>query len=152
MTENIYQAPESSTLIDEVRPTSLAGKWLALIGSLLLLGLPIGIISTILSTIELFQSITLYGAGDSKVMAAGISDALISTVLGTVVALPGAFLVSLSILVFRHRRPWVYRVSIMASIFTFLLFPVGTLIAIIILVRLIRNKQSYFLSLERALD
>ena len=149
MAENIYQAPESSTLVDELRPTSLAGKWLALIGSVLLLGLPIGIISTVISMIETFQSITLYGDGYPKVMAGGISQALISTVLGVIVALPGAFLVSLSILVFRHRRPWVYRVSVLASVFTFLLFPVGTLIAIIILVRLIRNKQSYFLSIER---
>ena len=35
-----------------------------------------------------FQQITLFGAGDPKIMAGGISSALITTVLGLVVAIP----------------------------------------------------------------
>ena len=38
--------------------------------------------------IQTFQVITLYGAGDPKVMAGGISQALVTTVLGLVVAIP----------------------------------------------------------------
>jgi biopolymer transport protein ExbB len=39
-----------------------------------------------------FQAITLYGAGDPKLMAGGISTALVTTVLGLVVAIPTVFL------------------------------------------------------------
>jgi biopolymer transport protein ExbB len=35
-----------------------------------------------------FQAITIYGAGDPKAMAGGISSALITTVLGLIVAIP----------------------------------------------------------------
>ena len=38
--------------------------------------------------IKTFQVITLYGAGDPKLMAGGISQALVTTVLGLVVAIP----------------------------------------------------------------
>jgi biopolymer transport protein ExbB len=38
--------------------------------------------------IQTFQVITLYGAGDPKLMAGGISQALVTTVQGLVVAIP----------------------------------------------------------------
>jgi biopolymer transport protein ExbB len=47
-----------------------------------------GLLGTVTGMIETFQSITLYGAGDPKVMAGGISQALMTTVLGIVAALP----------------------------------------------------------------
>ena len=83
-------------------------------------------------------------------MAGGISEALISTVLGLVVALPGAVLLVISILFFKHRRPWVFQVSIAAAVLTLLLFPIGTIVAIIILVKLLKNRDSYFLRKQAA--
>jgi biopolymer transport protein ExbB len=38
--------------------------------------------------IKTFQSITLFGAGDPRMMAGGISEALVTTVLGLIVAIP----------------------------------------------------------------
>jgi biopolymer transport protein ExbB len=38
--------------------------------------------------IQTFQAIVLFGSGDPKVMADGISEALVTTVLGLVVAIP----------------------------------------------------------------
>ena len=38
--------------------------------------------------IIVFQAITIYGAGDPKAMAGGISSALVTTVLGLIVAIP----------------------------------------------------------------
>jgi biopolymer transport protein ExbB len=38
--------------------------------------------------IATFQAITLFGTGDPKLMAGGISQALVTTVLGLVVAVP----------------------------------------------------------------
>jgi len=47
-----------------------------------------GLLGTVLGMIETFQSITLFGAGDPQLMAGGISQALVTTVCGLVVAIP----------------------------------------------------------------
>lgn len=51
-----------------------------------------GLLGTVIGMIETFQAITLFGAGDPKTMAGGISIALMTTVLGLVVAIPTTFL------------------------------------------------------------
>jgi len=52
----------------------------------------LGLLGTVTGMIITFQAITLYGAGDPKLMAGGISTALVTTVLGLVVAIPMVFL------------------------------------------------------------
>jgi biopolymer transport protein ExbB len=47
-----------------------------------------GLLGTVTGMIKTFQVITLYGAGDPKLMAGGISQALVTTVEGLVVAIP----------------------------------------------------------------
>jgi len=47
-----------------------------------------GLLGTVVGMINTFQAITLYGTGDPKLMAGGISQALMTTVLGLVVAIP----------------------------------------------------------------
>ena len=47
-----------------------------------------GLLGTVVGMIETFQSITLFGTGDPKLMAGGISMALITTVLGLLAAIP----------------------------------------------------------------
>ncbi len=51
-----------------------------------------GLLGTVVGMIETFQSITLFGAGDPKTMASGISTALMTTVLGLCVAIPTTLL------------------------------------------------------------
>jgi biopolymer transport protein ExbB len=48
----------------------------------------LGLLGTVTGMIATFQSITLFGTGDPKLMAGGISTALITTVLGLVCAIP----------------------------------------------------------------
>jgi len=48
----------------------------------------LGLLGTVTGMIGTFQSITLFGTGDPKMMAGGISTALVTTVLGLVAALP----------------------------------------------------------------
>ncbi len=48
----------------------------------------LGLLGTVTGMIQTFQAITLFGAGDPKTMAGGISVALMTTVLGLVVAIP----------------------------------------------------------------
>ncbi len=47
-----------------------------------------GLLGTVTGMIVTFQAITLFGAGDPKLMAGGISQALVTTVLGLTVAIP----------------------------------------------------------------
>ncbi|MEE3208880.1 MAG: MotA/TolQ/ExbB proton channel family protein [Pseudomonadota bacterium] len=47
-----------------------------------------GLLGTVTGMIATFQAITAFGSGDAKLMAAGISQALITTVLGLIVAVP----------------------------------------------------------------
>jgi len=51
-----------------------------------------GLFGTIVGMIETFQMITLFGTGDPKTMASGISIALVTTWLGLMVAIPMTFM------------------------------------------------------------
>ncbi len=48
----------------------------------------LGLLGTVTGMIVVFQAITIYGAGDPKAMAGGISGALVTTVMGLIVAIP----------------------------------------------------------------
>jgi biopolymer transport protein ExbB len=48
----------------------------------------LGLLGTVTGMIITFQAITLFGTGDPKLMAGGISQALVTTVLGLTVAIP----------------------------------------------------------------
>lgn len=55
----------------------------------------LGLLGTVVGMIVTFQSISLFGTGDPKLMASGISQALVTTALGLIVAIPLLFLHSL---------------------------------------------------------
>ena len=55
----------------------------------------LGLLGTVTGMIQTFQAITLFGAGDPKMMAGGISEALVTTTLGLVTAIPLVLLHSL---------------------------------------------------------
>jgi len=52
----------------------------------------LGLLGTVVGMIITFQVLTLFGTGDPKLMAGGISQALMTTVLGLVVAIPLVFM------------------------------------------------------------
>lgn len=51
-----------------------------------------GLLGTVTGMIQTFQAITDFGAGDPKLMAGGISTALVTTVQGLIVAIPTVFM------------------------------------------------------------
>ena len=55
----------------------------------------LGLLGTVTGMIETFQQIVLFGTGDPKTMAGGISEALVTTMLGLTVAAPLVLLHSL---------------------------------------------------------
>ncbi|MDA0147631.1 MotA/TolQ/ExbB proton channel family protein [Vibrio sp. LaRot3] len=72
-------------VVDE--QTSLE-KGLSMLKLLAALAPMLGLLGTVTGMIETFQVITQFGNGDPKVMAGGISMALVTTVLGLIAAMP----------------------------------------------------------------
>jgi len=62
----------------------------------------LGLLGTVTGMIATFQAIALHGSGDPKLMSGGISEALVTTVEGLVVAIP--ILLLHSLLVTRSSR------------------------------------------------
>lgn len=48
----------------------------------------LGLLGTVTGMIETFQTITLFGTGDPKLMSGGISEALVTTEVGLMIAIP----------------------------------------------------------------
>ena len=69
----------------------------------------LGLLGTVVGMIVTFQQLTLFGTGDPKLMAGGISQALMTTVLGLIVAIPLVLLHSMvsSISRDRHRSSFM---------------------------------------------
>ncbi|MGC1509405.1 MotA/TolQ/ExbB proton channel family protein [Ketobacter sp.] len=66
-------------------------KHLTLIKIISVIAPLLGLLGTVTGMINTFQTITLFGTGDPKLMAGGISQALVTTVLGLSVAIPVVF-------------------------------------------------------------
>ncbi|MDP5028884.1 MAG: MotA/TolQ/ExbB proton channel family protein [Paraglaciecola sp.] len=71
------------------------GRFLTLVKMISVVAPLGGLLGTVTGMIVTFQQITLFGTGDPKIMAGGISSALITTVLGLVVAIPTTLLYAL---------------------------------------------------------
>ena len=76
--------------LDEVvlRETSKLERLLWLVKTVSVVAPLLGLLGTVTGMIQTFQAITLFGAGDPKMMAGGISEALVTTMLGLTVAIP----------------------------------------------------------------
>lgn len=84
-------------LLDEAitREAPVLEKGLSMIKLLAAVAPLLGLLGTVTGMIATFQSISLFGTGDPKLMASGISQALVTTMLGLCVAIPLLFLHSL---------------------------------------------------------
>ncbi|WP_321350206.1 MotA/TolQ/ExbB proton channel family protein [Halopseudomonas oceani] len=78
-----------------LRETPALERWQGLIKLLAAVAPLLGLLGTVTGMIATFQAITQYGSGDPKLMADGISQALVTTVLGLLAAIPLLFLHSL---------------------------------------------------------
>ncbi len=78
-----------------LKETPAIERFLTLIKVIAAISPLMGLLGTVTGMINTFQAMTLFGTGDPKLMAGGISQALVTTVLGIVVALPTLFLHSI---------------------------------------------------------
>lgn len=94
-TENKSADVETLELkLDEaiLRETGPLEKGLGVIKVIYVIAPLLGLLGTVVGMIETFQMITLFGTGDPRMMAGGISKALVTTMQGLVVAIPLTFL------------------------------------------------------------
>ncbi|OGT65452.1 MAG: flagellar motor protein MotA [Gammaproteobacteria bacterium RIFCSPLOWO2_02_FULL_47_50] len=92
----VYKAnPDADTetlglKLDEaiLKETPILQKGLRVVALLGEIALLMGLLGTVTGIIETFQSITLFGTGDPRVMSGGISKALVTTVQGLMTAIP----------------------------------------------------------------
>jgi biopolymer transport protein ExbB len=68
------------------------GKFLPAIAVLASIAPILGLLGTVLGMIETFNVISVFGTGNAKAMAGGISVALVTTQTGLLIAIPGLFL------------------------------------------------------------
>jgi biopolymer transport protein ExbB len=93
---SVYEAnreADTETLelkLDEavMRETSKLERFIWLVKVVSVVAPLLGLLGTVTGMIATFQSITLFGAGDPRMMASGISEALVTTMLGLFVAIP----------------------------------------------------------------
>lgn len=95
-----YPHVETETLelkLDEaiMKETPRLERWQIAIKVIAAVAPLLGLLGTVIGMIQTFQSITLFGTGDPKLMASGISQALVTTMLGLLVAIPMVLLHSL---------------------------------------------------------
>ena len=79
-----------SLRLDEavMRETPALERWQGIVKVFAALAPLLGLLGTVVGMIITFQQLTLFGTGDPKLMAGGISQALMTTVLGLIVAIP----------------------------------------------------------------
>jgi biopolymer transport protein ExbB len=63
-------------------------RFLSTLGMLAAIAPLMGLLGTVTGMINTFHVITLYGTGDPRMMSGGISEALVTTMLGLCVAIP----------------------------------------------------------------
>jgi biopolymer transport protein ExbB len=76
--------------LDEVvlRESSKIQRFMWLVKTVSVVAPLLGLLGTVTGMIKTFQAITLFGAGDPRMMAGGISEALVTTMLGLMTAIP----------------------------------------------------------------
>ncbi len=71
---------------------SSLGRYLSVIAVLAAVAPLFGLLGTVMGMMTTFNVIALFGTGNAKAMAGGISEALITTQSGLLVAIPGLFM------------------------------------------------------------
>jgi len=78
--------------LSAMRERSLIRRYLSVIAVLAAVSPLFGLLGTVTGMITTFDVITFFGTGNAKAMAGGISEALITTQSGLLVAIPGLFM------------------------------------------------------------
>ena len=81
-------------ILDEtiMETITVLDRYLSMIGVLAAIAPLLGLLGTVTGMISTFEIISVFGTGNAKAMAGGISEALITTQTGLIVAIPGLYM------------------------------------------------------------
>lgn len=134
----------TSQALPSARPPSKVGRVLAVVGSVLLFAPLAGLSVTVITIIREFAKA---GAGmpasDPASISGPIGSALIATAVGYGISLLGAILVAIAVWGCRYSPPWLWSTLMAACVLWLLAAPVGTLVAVIVIVFLIRSRDTF---------
>ena len=93
----VLATPDSQTneaILDEVTMALVRSldRYTALIGVLAAIAPLLGLLGTVLGMITTFEVISVFGTGNAQGMSRGISEALVTTEVGLLVAIPGLYM------------------------------------------------------------
>jgi hypothetical protein len=123
--------------------TEIIGKYVAILGVIIFWAPLWGIVDSYLIMSSSFQEITLFGANEPKVSQEKMSSAAFSTVIGFFLVLVALCLLIFSVVGLNYRAKWVYWALTMYSTLLLFIFPVGTLLGIIVLVTLAFSRKKF---------
>ncbi len=66
-------------------------RFLSTLGTIAAISPLMGLLGTVIGMIQVFSALVIHGSGDTTVLAGGISQALITTAAGLIVAIPSLF-------------------------------------------------------------
>ena len=136
-----------NTLISESQPTaptSSPGRLLAVVGSFCLFAPLVGVSVTVASLVRSFAEMSQSApATDPSIVSRSVGEALVATAIGFGVSVVGICLVCTAIFAYRFTPPWLRSTLIAASLLWLFAFPVGTVVAVIALILLVRKRHVF---------
>jgi len=105
----VFEATERALEISSLRTTAELRRGIGSLGTIASISPFVGLFGTVVGIIHAFQSLGQHAGGGMDVVSRGIAEALITTALGLVVAIPAAWM-------FNYLTQWIERLGMeMAS-------------------------------------
>lgn len=124
--------------------TSSFGRLLAIVGSWCLFAPLVGLSIGVILMIRYFNERSGSGAAsDSAIPSNWFGMAFVATEIGLVISIIGLCLILGAVFRYRFTPPWLRSVLIGGSLMWLLAFPVGTVVAIVALIVLLRKNHVF---------
>jgi ABC-type Fe3+ transport system permease subunit len=145
MSDDIYSPPVAKPLpsapIDRKR-----GRGIAIARVVLLAATLVGLIGTVVGMVGALGTLAESGQADPSKLAGDIQIAMVTTLIGSGVALVGAVLCGIALFGQGNRGKWFLRCGMTLSILNLLVVPVGTVIGIVLIIGFIVKWNEFQIS------
>lgn len=142
MTNEIYSPPAAEFLTDAPFDRK-RGRGIAIAGVVLLAATLVGLAITAFYLTQAFATLADNGQADPAQLAGAITDSMMATVIGSLVAIGGAVLCGIAIFGQGNREGWFLGVGMTLSILNLLVVPVGTVIGIVLIIGFIVKWKEF---------
>jgi hypothetical protein len=109
----------------------------------LLLGAVVGLVWTLIPLVQVFSGFTDAETNLSTVLSQEISKTLGPVTVGAALGLVGTIMVLVALFGSRYRSPWFGTLLWVLSILYLLVFPIGTILGVIVILYLVKHKDEF---------